>query len=113
MPIKVLFENRRSESWPNFFKGKRKRNRSDCAGASRANYPVSSAQRRMYILNQLEEASTSYNVPAVLLLEGELDKERLEDAFRALISRHETLRTSFELIDGEIVQTIHQDAVFT
>ena len=40
-------------------------------------YPVSSAQRRMYILNQLGQASTSYNVPAVLLLEGSVDKSVL------------------------------------
>ncbi|MHC5290487.1 lichenysin non-ribosomal peptide synthetase LicB [Bacillus licheniformis] len=113
VPIKVLFEKPTIRELAEFLQGETKEKTAPIAPApSRANYPVSSAQRRMYILNQLEEASTSYNVPAVLLLEGELDKERLEDAFRALISRHETLRTSFELIDGEIVQTIHQDAVF-
>ena len=75
-------------------------------------YPVSSAQRRMYILNQLGQASTSYNVPAVLLLEGSVDKKRLEEAMQALINRHETLRTSFDMADGKVVQTIHKNVSF-
>nr|MDH3092152.1 condensation domain-containing protein [Bacillus velezensis] len=66
----------------------------------------------MYILNQLGQASTSYNVPAVLLLEGSVDKKRLEEAMQALINRHETLRTSFDMADGEVVQTIHKNVSF-
>ena len=82
VPIKVLFEKPTIRELAEFLQGETKEKTAPIAPApSRANYPVSSAQRRMYILNQLEEASTSYNVPAVLLLEGELDKERLEDAF--------------------------------
>lgn len=75
-------------------------------------YPVSPAQRRMYILNQLGQANTSYNVPAVLLLEGEVDKDRLENAIQQLINRHEILRTSFDMIDGEVVQTVHKNISF-
>ncbi|MDJ1630246.1 condensation domain-containing protein [Bacillus velezensis] len=51
------------------------------------------------MLNQLGQASTSYNVPAVLLLEGSVDKKRLEEAMQALINRHETLRTSFDMAE--------------
>ena len=40
-------------------------------------YPVSSAQKRMYVLSQMEGAGSSYNLPVVLRLEGELDRERL------------------------------------
>ncbi|WP_429674111.1 condensation domain-containing protein, partial [Bacillus paralicheniformis] len=75
-------------------------------------YPVSPAQRRMYILNQLGQANTSYNVPAVLLLEGEVDQDRLENAMQQLINRHEILRTSFDMIDGEVVQTVHKNISF-
>ena len=73
VPIKVLFEKPTIRELAEFLQGETKEKTAPIAPApSRANYPVSSAQRRMYILNQLEEASTSYNVPAVLLLEGEL-----------------------------------------
>ncbi|MFD3262299.1 amino acid adenylation domain-containing protein, partial [Paenibacillus lentus] len=75
-------------------------------------YQVSSAQKRMYILNQLEPAQTTYNLPAVLAVQGELDEGRLEEAFRRLIQRHEILRTSFEMREGEPVQLIHEEVPF-
>ncbi|WP_010494699.1 non-ribosomal peptide synthetase [Paenibacillus elgii] len=80
----------------------------------RDTYPLSSAQKRLYILSQLEGAATSYNMPGELLMEGELDADRLEAAFRGLLRRHATLRTSFELAaDGEPVQRIAETAHFT
>ncbi|EPR11938.1 hybrid non-ribosomal peptide synthetase/type I polyketide synthase [Ruminiclostridium papyrosolvens] len=75
-------------------------------------YPVSAAQKRLYILNQFERAGKSYNMPCTILMEGKLDTNRFEDAFRALIRRHETLRTSFEMSDGEPVQKVHREAEF-
>ncbi|MGG3840811.1 amino acid adenylation domain-containing protein, partial [Paenibacillus thiaminolyticus] len=75
-------------------------------------YPVSSAQKRLYILSQLEGGELSYNMPGVLEMEGALDRERLEEAFRQLIRRHETLRTGFELVGGEPVQRVHRDVEF-
>ena len=75
-------------------------------------YPLSSAQKRIYILNQLERESLVYNIPGTLVLEGELDKEKLEEAIRKLIARHETLRTSFELAEGEPVQRVHEKVEF-
>ncbi|MCK4257933.1 MAG: amino acid adenylation domain-containing protein [Halanaerobiales bacterium] len=75
-------------------------------------YPLSSAQKRMFILNQMDSKSIHYNMPAGLIMEGELDYELFEKALRGCIERHETLRTSFELIDGETVQRIHKDVDF-
>lgn len=75
-------------------------------------YPVSSAQKRLYVLNQLEGGELSYNMTGVFTVEGELDQERLLSAFNQLINNHESLRTSFSLIDGEPVQHIHSEVVF-
>ena len=75
-------------------------------------YPLSSAQKRLYILNQMEKENLAYNMPGTLVLEGKLDKERLEKAFGTLIGRHETLRTSFELVEGEPVQKISEMVEF-
>ena len=75
-------------------------------------YEVSSAQKRMYMLQQFDLQSTSYNTPAVLEVEGKLEIETLEMAFNKLIKRHETLRTSFENIKGEIVQKINSNIEF-
>ncbi|MEC1790046.1 surfactin non-ribosomal peptide synthetase SrfAA [Bacillus vallismortis] len=73
-------------------------------------YPVSSPQKRMYVLQQLEGAQTSYNMPAVLRLTGELDVERLNSVMQQLMQRHEAFRTTFELKDGETVQRIWEEA---
>ncbi|MEC0099809.1 non-ribosomal peptide synthetase, partial [Paenibacillus thiaminolyticus] len=77
-----------------------------------AYYPVSSAQKRLYILSQMEGGELSYNMPGVLEIEGALERKRLEEAFRQLIRRHETLRTGFELVGGEAVQRVHRDVAF-
>ena len=75
-------------------------------------YPVSSAQKRMYVLNMLEDGSTGYNIPGAVTIEGILDREKLEGVFRLLLERHETLRTSFERVDGEPLQKVHQNVDF-
>ncbi|MEC0210153.1 amino acid adenylation domain-containing protein [Paenibacillus ehimensis] len=75
-----------------------------------AHYPLSSAQKRLYVLQQFENGEISYNMPGVMLLEGALDRERFEKAFRGLIRRHETLRTGFELVDGEPFQRVYPES---
>ena len=75
-------------------------------------YPVSSAQKRIFLLNQHENIHTAYNIPVALAVEGRLEKGRLERAFKALIKRHGALRTSFGLVDGEVVQRVHKEVDF-
>jgi|GEM_PF-397272 len=76
-------------------------------------YPVSSGQKRLYVLQQFEGGETSYNMPGVIMLEGSLDRERFEEAFRGLIRRHETLRTGFELVDGQPFQRVYTESEVT
>ncbi|WP_425279757.1 condensation domain-containing protein, partial [Bacillus velezensis] len=68
-------------------------------------YPLSSAQRRLYILNKIE-GGVSYNIPLAMEIQGDLNISQLEKAFLALIERHEVLRTSFSMEDGVPVQKI-------
>ncbi len=75
-------------------------------------YTLSSAQKRLYVMRHLDEEGTAYNIPLLFILEGQLDKNRLEQAFEQLIQRHETFRTSFETIEGTPVQKIHEDFNF-
>ncbi|MCW9033347.1 MAG: amino acid adenylation domain-containing protein [Rhodospirillales bacterium] len=70
-------------------------------------YLASSAQKRLFILNQLAPRDVQYNVPWAIKITGQFDAERWEKAFCSLIARHETLRTSFALINDEIVQKVH------
>ncbi|MGD2092001.1 MAG: amino acid adenylation domain-containing protein, partial [Candidatus Aminicenantes bacterium] len=75
-------------------------------------YQVSSSQKRLYVLQQLDKDNIGYNMPAILQLEGKLNPERLEQTFNQLIRRHESLRTSFELIDGQPCQRIQRRVEF-
>ncbi|WP_176560096.1 non-ribosomal peptide synthase/polyketide synthase [Brevibacillus dissolubilis] len=75
-------------------------------------YPVSSTQKRVLIIAQMEGAETAYNMPVVLTLNGTIDAARLELALQELVQRHESLRTSFDWIDGEPVQRIHPEVRF-
>jgi len=73
-------------------------------------YQLSAAQKRLYILQQLESDNISYNIPHIIPLEEYIDRERLENTFKKIISRHESLRTSFEIVDQNPIQRIHQEA---
>ncbi len=75
-------------------------------------YEVSSAQKRLYVLSQLDPKSINYNIPGAMVIEGKLDVEKFEDSFVKLINRHEALRTSFDLIDGQPVQKINSYITF-
>lgn len=74
--------------------------------AKKAHYNLSFAQQRLYFLHQFDKTSLAYNVPQVFELTGNVNRQKLEHAFRQLIARHETLRTYFEVVNGEPVQKI-------
>ena len=75
-------------------------------------YRLSSAQNRLFILQQMELDSTVYNMWEVLVLPGEPDIPRLQETFEKLIQRHESLRTSFHLVAGVPVQRVTPHADF-
>ncbi|MBP1312797.1 acyl carrier protein, partial [Paenibacillus sp. 1182] len=78
----------------------------------RSFYPLSSAQKRLYVLHQFDPSDVNYNMPSVLQVSGPLDVKRVEDVFRQLIDRHATLRTRFELVDNEPMQWIEDTVPF-
>lgn len=71
-------------------------------------YPVSHAQRRLWVLSKMEGASTAYNMPEASLFEGVLDHEAFGKAFDVLVDRHESLRTTFHSVDGGPMQKVHK-----
>jgi hypothetical protein len=70
-------------------------------------YALSPAQKRLYILQQINSGGIGYNMPNLLVLDQGIDVNRLEETFKKLIARHDSLRTSFGEIGGEPVQKIH------
>jgi polyketide synthase PksN/surfactin family lipopeptide synthetase A len=72
-------------------------------------YPASSAQKRMFMLHKLQEDSTNYNITRFVTIRGGFEIERFDRVIQDLIKRHEILRTSLALVDGEIVQRVHEE----
>jgi amino acid adenylation domain-containing protein len=69
-------------------------------------FPLSFAQQRLWFLDQLEPNSAVYNIPDMQQFSGPLNLAALERSMSELIRRHESLRTTFQSIDGEPVQVI-------
>ena len=74
--------------------------------AGRSDWPLSAAQRRLWILDRLRPGLPVYNMPEALRLEGPVDAGALRKALIELVGRHESLRTTFIEIEGEPRQVI-------
>jgi amino acid adenylation domain-containing protein/non-ribosomal peptide synthase protein (TIGR01720 family) len=69
--------------------------------------PLSFAQQRLWFLDQLEPGSAIFNMPHVVRFDGPFDAAAIEAAFTEIVRRHEALRTTFEVENGQPVQVIN------
>lgn len=70
-------------------------------------YEVSHGQQRLWIAHQLAADKSTYNIPRAYQCTGDLRADALAYAFSALVARHESLRTTFVRVDGELRQLVH------
>lgn len=71
-------------------------------------YELSPAQRSLWLHAQMDEGAIAYNLSMSLLLEGDLDVVALQRAFQTIVARHESLRTTFVLVEDEPKQRVHK-----
>lgn len=69
-------------------------------------YPLSSSQKRIFVIEQLEKGSLAYNITFAMEFEDGIDRKKLENVFRMIFLRHESLRTYFSFVDDEVVQIV-------
>ncbi|MEZ6088046.1 MAG: amino acid adenylation domain-containing protein [Pirellulaceae bacterium] len=69
-------------------------------------YPASFAQQRLWFLQQLEPESASYNIPIGSRIVGAFNPDAMLRAMNVLIERHDSLRTVFDVRDGQVVQIV-------
>ncbi len=76
------------------------------------NLPLSFSQQRLWFIDQLQRGTAAYNVPLSLRLQGALDRKALEGSLQEIVQRHEILRTTFPVRNGETVQAISREIPF-
>lgn len=72
--------------------------------------PLSFAQQRLWFLDQLRPNNPVYNIPDAIRLTGRLNGDALHRALGTVVARHESLRTTFDIVDGQHVQVIGEPA---
>jgi amino acid adenylation domain-containing protein len=75
--------------------------------------PLSFAQQRLWLMDQLEPDNPVYNICQAYRIIGKLDVTALEQSLNKIVQRHETLRTVFKIIDGQPMQVISPNLDFT
>ena len=76
--------------------------------------PLSFAQQRLWFLAQMKGASEAYHIALCKRLRGNLDRSALRQALDRVLARHESLRTTFSVVDSQLVQHIasHDEGSF-
>ena len=75
--------------------------------------PLSFGQQRLWFLDQLEPGRSAYNLSFSFRHQGSLNLAALEQSLGEIIKRHESLRTTFTLVNGELVQVVSPAKSFT
>ncbi len=75
-------------------------------------YPLAPAQGRLFLISRINPEAIHYNMPMTVPLEPGFDPSKLEQVFQRLILRHESLRTSFQMVDDRPAQKIHETVEF-
>ncbi|WP_457812474.1 amino acid adenylation domain-containing protein [Sinorhizobium meliloti] len=68
--------------------------------------PMSFAQSRLWILDRFQPGNPTYNIATSVPLYGRVDTRVLERTINEIIRRHEALRTTFEVVDGQPAQVV-------
>src|SRR5258705_11083318 len=74
--------------------------------AQTTNAPLSFAQQRLWLLDQLDPGSAVYNISRAVRLKGDLNFPALLEALSAIAERPNSLRTNFKVVDGQPVTTV-------
>lgn len=74
-------------------------------------YLMSSAQKRIYTIEQVQGESITYNIPITFQLSQPIDLDKMTRSLNDLTERHQILRTYFEMIDGKFGQIVEEEYV--
>ncbi len=75
--------------------------------------PLSYGQWRLFFVHQMEPESSAYNVPTAIRIVGPVDISALQKSFYEIVRRHEVLRATFLMRDGEAIQQVAPEMKIT
>lgn len=89
-----------------FLKRRRARSADGACATSGENDPLSPAEQRLWFVDQLEPSHPFYNLPLAARIDGPLDVAAFWQAIDDCVARHETLRSTYHLVDGLPVRRV-------
>ncbi len=75
--------------------------------------PLSLMQERLWFLEELHPGRVTYHAPSAHRLKGRMDEAAFESAFREMVQRQPSLRSSFERDGNTVLQRIHDNIPVT
>ena len=79
------------------------------AADERCYYELSYNQKRLWFIQQLEPGSSAYNMPTTIILEHNIDQDKIKKTLRKMIERHESFRTGFIIVNDEPAQVVKKE----
>ena len=111
IPLKQVFTTPTVEGLSGYIESSRKEEYVPIPKAEeKESYAMSSAQKRIYLIQEMDRESLAYNMPQAIELHGEIEAAQIQSALQEMIHRHEILRTSFLMENGKTIQKILPDA---
>ncbi|MDP2414101.1 non-ribosomal peptide synthetase [Daejeonella sp.] len=74
-------------------------------------FPLSFAQQRLWVIQQMEDVGSAFNIYGAFYVGGTFEISVFKSAIQFLVNRHETFRTTFELIQDKAVQVVHPNTI--
>lgn len=105
-----LLKNSKLEELLKFIEGEKQTSQTSLTRYSRMEYPLSFAQHRLWMLEQMQDTPTAYIMSDAYKIEDRLDIDCLKKSLNFLVERHEVFRTYLKNSDnGDAVQKIAQN----
>jgi amino acid adenylation domain-containing protein len=76
-------------------------------------YPLSFQEQQLWLVDRLASNTPAYNIPIAINLAGKLNEKAFAESLNEIIRRHEVLRTSFVVENGQPVVAIAEVVTFT
>lgn len=110
LPLKTIFEFKTPRGLAAFIQKQTTRTAEIMPKATlKPYYPMSSTQKRTYLIEQMDESHVAYNMPECYEIHGEIDVTRLKSCLVQMIKRHEILRTRLFVNEGQMCQQVLEE----